>query len=97
MATAHKSYTIDNLVDDVARDCNITKKAAEPIVEAVFNSVYGKLEEHIDVYINGFGKFVIKQTKERPWKNPLSGEEGILPASYKLKFNPSAKLSESVK
>ncbi len=78
------------LIAAVAEKANITKKDADKIVAAVFESITGALAAGDKVAINGFGNFEVKTRAARQGRNPKTGEtitiaEAKLPAFKAVK------------
>jgi len=69
-----------------------TKKEAQEIVEAVWDSIKSSLKKKEDVAISGFGTFRVKQTKARTGRNPKTGETIQIPAKKKIAFRASKEL-----
>jgi len=69
-----------------------TKKQAQEIVEAVWDSIKSSLKKKEDVAISGFGTFRVKQTKARMGRNPKTGESIQIPAKKKVAFRASKDL-----
>jgi len=49
-----------------------------------------------DVLISGFGKFSVRERKERKGRNPLTGKPLVLPAKKVVTFKCSGKLREKI-
>lgn len=81
------------LVSDVAKRCNITKKEAEVYVTAVFDGISESLIQEEKVQIPSFGTFELKYRGERILKSPRTGEEMVV-APVKV---PSFKVSKMLK
>jgi DNA-binding protein HU-beta len=79
------------LVEAIAAKTS-TKKQAQEIVEAVWDSIKGSLKQQEDVAISGFGTFKVKQTKARQGRNPKTGETIQIPAKKKVAFRASKEL-----
>ena len=78
------------LIAAVAEKANITKKDADKVVAAVFESITAALAEGDKVAINGFGNFEVKTRAARQGRNPKTGEtitiaEAKLPAFKAVK------------
>jgi len=75
----------------------LVKKDSEAVVSAVFETIGEALTSGEEVNVAGFGRFVVKETKERTARNPKTGEAVTVPASKKPAFKPAKALKESVK
>src|SRR5258708_12276999 len=63
------------LVDEVARVVQLTKKQAETIVNIVFDSIVDSLRSGQKIELRGFGSFRLRSRKSRPGRNPKTGEK----------------------
>lgn len=85
-----------DLVVEVAKKAEITKKAAGKAVDAVFDVIAGAVASGEKVQVIGFGLFEPRERKERKGRNPQTGEEIIIPATTAVGFKPGKQLKESV-
>lgn len=69
------------LVASVAEKSGISKKDAEKAVNAVIDSIVDAVSSGDKVQIVGFGKFEVRDRKEKKSRNPRTKEEIIIPAS----------------
>ena len=58
------------LVEEVSRVVEMTRKDSEVIVEAIFDSVVRSLHTSDEIEIRGFGSFRIRQRQPRVGRNP---------------------------
>ena len=84
------------LVEDVARAAELTKKDAERLVEIVFESIIETLNQGEKIELRGFGSFRVRERGARRGRNPKTGEVIDLPASATIKFKPVPELRASV-
>ena len=63
--------------DIVARvhELGFTKKRSVDIIETLLEIIKSNLEKSEDVLISGFGKFCVKNKKQRRGRNPSTGED----------------------
>ncbi|MHB1128164.1 MAG: HU family DNA-binding protein [Bacillota bacterium] len=85
-----------DLVSSVAEKAEITKKDAERVVSAVFNSIEDALSKGDKVQLVGFGTFEVKDRAARTGRNPKTGEEISIPASRVPGFKAGKALKELV-
>jgi len=88
----HKS----DLVDAIAEKSGLTKKDADKALQATLESIEETLCENENVSLMGFGTFEVRYRKERTGRNPATGEEMTIPASYAPAFRASKNLKEKV-
>lgn len=84
------------LVSYVADKADITKKDAERVVTAVFDSIEQALAEGDKVQLVGFGTFEVRERAARTGRNPKTGEEINIPATQVPVFKPGKALREAV-
>ncbi len=66
------------------------------LVEQFFEEIRLALESGEDVKLAGFGNFELRDKKQRPGRNPRTGE--VIPVSARrvVTFHPSQKLKEKI-
>ena len=84
------------LVDEVARVVQLTKKQAETIVNIVFDSIVDSLRSGQKIELRGFGSFRLRSRKSRTGRNPKTGEKVEVPAKKIPFFKPSKELKDLV-
>ena len=88
----NSTVTKADLVENVYEKIGFSKKEASELVELVFNSLKDTLQNGEKVKISGFGKFEVKQKKERVGRNPQTGDRITISARRVLNFSPSQVL-----
>ena len=63
-----------DLVEEVVRVANLSKKHAEIIVNTVFSSIVEALRKDDKIELRGFGAFSVKRRDARIGRNPRTGE-----------------------
>ncbi len=84
------------LVNVVAAEAEISKKAAEAAVNATLDAIAGALKAGDKVQLIGFGTFEVKEVAARTGRNPKTGEEITIAATKKPAFSASKVLKEQV-
>lgn len=84
------------LINEVAKDAQISKEAAAEAVEAMFNHITSALKSGDTVRIVGFGNFQVAQRKASNGRNPRTGETVEIPASKVPKFRAGKALKDAV-
>jgi len=85
-----------DLVDEVARTVEITKKQAESIVNIVFDSIVQSLRSGEKIELRGFGSFRLRSRKARIGRNPKTGERVEVPSKKIPYFKPGKELKELI-
>ena len=84
------------LVDEVARVVQLTKKQAETIVNIVFDSIVDSLRSGQKIELRGFGSFCLRSRKSRTGRNPKTGEKVEVPSKKIPYFKPGKELKELI-
>ena len=84
------------LIEEVSRVVDMTRKDSEVIVEAIFDSIVKSLRDGDKIEIRGFGSFRIRQRKPRTGRNPKTGAKVDVPAKRVPYFKPSKELRDLV-
>jgi integration host factor subunit beta len=84
------------LVDEVARVVQLTKKQAEMIVNIVFDSIVESLRAGQKIELRGFGSFRLRSRKSRTGRNPKTGEKVEVPSKKIPYFKPGKELKELI-
>src|SRR3954454_9840805 len=85
-----------DLIDEVSRIADLTRKDSEVIVESIFDSVVRSLRAGDKIEIRGFGSFRTRQRKPRVGRNPKTGDRVEVPAKKIPYFKPSKDLKDIV-
>jgi integration host factor subunit beta len=85
-----------DLIDEVSRLAELTRKDSEVIVETIFGSVVRSLRAGDKIEIRGFGSFRTRQRRPRTGRNPKTGEKVDVPAKKIPFFKPSKELKDLV-
>jgi len=85
-----------DLINVVANEAEISKKAAEAAVNATFAAIAGALKAGDKVQLIGFGTFEVKEVAEREGRNPKTGETIKIAAAKKPAFSASKVLKDQV-
>ena len=88
------ALTKNQIVDAIHESLEFTffRKQAIEVVNTLIELIKQTLEDGDDVLISGFGKFSIKEKKERPGRNPATGEPMMLRPRKVVTFKCSGKL-----
>ena len=84
------------LVDEVARSVQLTKKQAEAIVNLVFDSIVDSLRAGEKIELRGFGSFRLRSRKSRMGRNPKTGAKVDVPSKKIPYFKPGKELKELI-
>ena len=85
-----------DLIEEVSRLAELTRKDSEVIVDTIFDSVVRSLRVGDKIEIRGFGSFRTRQRKSRVGRNPKTGDRVEVPAKKIPFFKPSKELKDLV-
>ena len=71
------------LVDEVSKVSDLTRKHSEVIVDAVFTSIIDALQQGDKIELRGFGSFRIRRRDSRTGRNPKTGAGVVVPAKQR--------------
>ena len=90
------ALTKAQIIEEVRTKNGFTLKESTKTVETLLKIMKLTLESGEDVLISGFGKFCVKDKKERRGRNPATGEVLMLGARKVVTFKSSGKLRKIV-
>ncbi|MBR3325570.1 MAG: HU family DNA-binding protein [Clostridia bacterium] len=85
-----------DLVSAVAGKANVSKKAADAAVAAVFDSIKDALSKGEKVQLIGFGTFETRKRAARKGRNPQTGKEMKIAAKTVPAFKAGKALKDAV-
>ena len=74
----------------------LNKREAKDIVDTFFEEIRDALARGEPVKLSGFGNFELRDKKQRPGRNPKTGEVVPVSARRVVTFHPSQKLKAIV-
>jgi len=87
-----KAAMAERLFDELG----LNKREAKEMVELFFEEIRLALETGQQVKLSGFGNFDLREKKQRPGRNPKTGEEIPISARRVVTFRPGQKLKARV-
>jgi integration host factor subunit alpha len=90
------TLTKANIVDAIHNDLGFPKNRSTELIEILLEQIKSTLEKGEDVLISGFGKFCIKNKKERRGRNPATGDDMMLSQRQVVTFRCSHLLREKI-
>ncbi|MEH6826065.1 MAG: integration host factor subunit alpha [Motiliproteus sp.] len=92
MGSLTKAEMAERLFDEIG----LNKREAKDMVESFFDEIKSRLSENEQVKLSGFGNFDLRDKRERPGRNPKTGEEVPISARRVVTFRPGQKFKEKV-
>lgn len=90
------ALTKAELAERLFQDLGLNKREAKDFVELFFEEIRAALEEGRQVKLSGFGNFNLRSKRQRPGRNPKTGEEIPITARRVVTFHPGQKLKARV-
>ena len=90
------ALTKHHIVDTVYTRLNLPKNKSVEVVETLLEIMKKALEGGEDVLISGFGKFSVKEKKQRRGRNPQTSEEMMLRERKVVTFRCSGVLRNKI-
>ena len=90
------ALTKADIAEKLFEDLGLNKREAKEIVEMFFEEIRHALESNEEVKLSGFGNFDLRDKRQRPGRNPKTGEEIPITARRVVTFRPGQKLKVRV-
>ena len=86
-----------DIVNEIAKNTGIDKVTVLTTVESFMEAVKDSLAKNENVYLRGFGSFVVKQRAEKTARNISKNTTIIIPAHNIPSFKPAKTFVSTVK
>ena len=86
-----------DIVSEIAKSTGVEKVQTQAIVEAFMECIKGSLAKKQNVYLRGFGSFIVKVRSQKTAPNISKNTTIIIPEHKIPAFKPGAILKELVK
>ena len=90
------TLTKAHIIEAVANQIGFPKNHSSEIVESLLEIIKKALESGDDVLVSGFGKFCVKEKRERKGRNPATGDSMMLAPRRVVTFRSSGILREKI-
>jgi integration host factor subunit alpha len=90
------TLTKEELVNAIAEANGYPRKRSVELIETLLEIIKSKLGSGEDVLISGFGKFCVKEKRQRRGRNPATGEDMMLDARRVVTFKCSGQLRDKI-
>jgi len=91
------ALTKAQIVETIQNHLGVSRNRSSELVETLLETMKRTLESGEEILISGFGKFCVKQKKERKGRNPASGQDMMLAPRKVVTFKCSGKLRDKIK
>jgi integration host factor subunit alpha len=85
-----------SLINSIWNNSNLPKQESISVVESLLEIIKRTLESGEDVLISGFGKFCVKDKKERRGRNPETGDDMMVDARRVVRFKCSILMRDKI-
>ena len=86
-----------DIVNEIAKSTGVEKVQVQAIVEAFMDSVKGAMIKGENVYLRGFGSFIIKKRAEKVARNISKNTTITIPAHNIPAFKPAKSFASKIK
>lgn len=86
-----------DIVADIVEETGLERVEALKAVEAFMQSIKGSLASGQNVYLRGFGSFIVKERAEKTGRNISKNTAIIIPAHNVPAFKPAKTFVDDVK
>ena len=90
------ALTKADIIQTVSEASGFSKKQSMDTVETLLEIIKRTLEGGEDVLISGFGKFCVKEKRQRRGRNPATGSAMTLAARRVVTFKCSGRLRDKI-
>ncbi len=86
------TLTKADMVESLFNEMGLTKREAGELIDLTFQELAASLAVGEQVKLSGFGNFGLRDKKERPGRNPKTGEKIPISARRVVTFRAGEKL-----
>lgn len=86
-----------DIVNEISEKTGIEKMVVQATVEAFMKTIRNSMVEGKNVYLRGFGTFVVKRRAEKVGRNISKNTTVVIPAHYIPAFKAAKTFSDRVK
>jgi DNA-binding protein HU-beta len=86
-----------DIVNEISKNTGIEKVTVQKTVEAFMDGIKSSMESGNNVYLRGFGSFVVKKRAEKTARNISKNTTIIIPEHFIPSFKPAKTFVNEVK
>jgi DNA-binding protein HU-beta len=86
-----------DIVNEISEKTGIEKMTVQATIEAFMKTIRNSMVEGKNVYLRGFGTFVVKKRAEKIGRNISKNTTVVIPAHFIPAFKPAKTFSDRVK
>jgi len=86
-----------DIISEISQKTGIEKVSVQVTVEAFMQSIKNSMSDGKNIYLRGFGSFIVKKRAEKTGRNISKNTTVIIPAHFIPAFKPAKTFAERVK
>lgn len=86
-----------DIVNEISKNTGIEKITVQKAVEALMESIKDSLVKEKNVYLRGFGSFIVKKRAQKTARNISKNTTIIIPEHFIPSFKPAKSFVSKVK
>jgi integration host factor subunit alpha len=90
------TLTKAQIIDSIQNQTGFPKNKSSEIVKTLLEIIKNNLASGEDVLISSFGKFCVREKRERKGRNPATGNDMMLRSRKVVTFKCSGKLRNKI-
>ncbi len=90
------TLTKEHLINCLAEENGYSRFQGAELIETLIEIIKSRLSSGEDVLVSGFGKFCVRQKRERRGRNPATGESMVLAPRRVVTFKWSGRLRDKI-
>ena len=91
------NMTKAEIITEITKNTGLNKEEVATTIESLMETIKNSLAKNENVYLRGFGSFIIKQRAEKTARNISKNTTLIIPAHTIPAFKPADVFIEAVK
>ncbi len=91
------ALTKTDMVDAIQQRIGFSRKQSTDLIETFIHIMKRTIASGDDILVSGFGKFCVKEKKQRKGRNPATGQDMLLDPRRVVTFKCSSILRDKVK
>ena len=89
--------TKQDLVNEVSKSTGVEKIAVEKTIEALMETVRVSMAKNQNIYLRGFGTFIVKKRAKKTARNISKNTTVIIPEHFVPSFKPAKEFMDKIK
>ena len=86
----------NELIKEISKESNLSQKEAREALTVIAKLIKETLKNGENVKISGFGKFEVRERKERVTTNPQTRQRLVIPATKVTSFKAGKELKDAI-